>query len=63
VPVKASTENGAIAPGDLLVASSIAGHAMRAGANPPQGTVIGKAWQGLDVAQGTGVIKVLVTLQ
>ena len=61
VPVKVSAENGAIQPGDLLVASAIPGHAMKAGTNPPQGTVIGKALEGLD--KGTGVIKMLVTLQ
>lgn len=61
VPAKVSAENGAIAPGDLLVASSTPGHAMKAGANPPTGTVVGKAMQALD--SGTGVITVLVTLQ
>jgi hypothetical protein len=61
VPVKVSTENGAIKPGDLLVASSISGYAMKAGSNPPQGTVIGKALEKLDA--GTGVIKMLATLQ
>jgi hypothetical protein len=61
VPVKVSAENGAILPGDLLVTSSTAGYAMRAGANPPQGTVIGKALESLDA--GTGTILVLVTLQ
>lgn len=61
VPVKASTENGTIRPGDLLVTSSTAGHVMRGGTHPPQGTVIGKALQGLD--EETGVIKMLVTLQ
>jgi len=61
VPVKASAENGAIQPGDMLVASSIPGHAMRAGANPSVGTVIGKALAGLD--SETGVILMLVVLQ
>jgi hypothetical protein len=61
VPVKASAENGAIQPGDLLVASSTPGHAMRAGENPPQGTVIGKALEPL--AEGTGYIRMIVTLQ
>ncbi|MEA3309288.1 MAG: hypothetical protein U9Q70_07235 [Chloroflexota bacterium] len=61
VPVKASAENGPIAPGDLLVASSIPGHAMKAGPNPPIGTIIGKALAGL--ASGVGVIQLLVTLQ
>jgi hypothetical protein len=61
VPVKVSAENGAIQPGDLLVSSTIAGHAMRAGDGPPVGTVIGKAMQPLP--RGVGVILVLVILQ
>jgi hypothetical protein len=61
VPVKVSTENGAIRPGDLLVASATAGHAMRAGSNPPQGAVIGKALEKWDT--GAGVIRILATLQ
>jgi hypothetical protein len=61
VPVKVTAENGPIQPGDLLVASSTPGHAMRAGSNPPQGSVIGKALEGL--AAGTGTIKMLATLQ
>ena len=61
VPVKASAENGPILPGDLLVTSSLAGYAMKAGHNPPQGTVIGKALGKLEA--GTGIIKLLATLQ
>ncbi len=61
VPVKVSAENGAIQPGDLLVASSTPGRAMKAGLNPPAGTIIGKALEGLDA--GTGVIKMLVMLR
>lgn len=61
VPVKASAENGPIAPGDLLVASATPGHAMKAGPDLPVGTVIGKALEPLDA--GTGVIQMLVTLQ
>jgi hypothetical protein len=60
-PVKASAENGSIQPGDLLVASTTPGHAMKASPNPPIGTVIGKALEGLD--EGTGVIRILVMLQ
>ncbi len=60
-PVKVTTENGPIRPGDLLVASSTPGHAMKAGPNPPVGTVIGKALGALQ--SGTGVIQMLVTLQ
>jgi hypothetical protein len=61
VPVKASAENGPIVPGDLLVASSTPGHAMKADAAPPVGTVIGKALEGL--GEGTGVIQMLVMLR
>jgi hypothetical protein len=61
VPVKVSAENGPILPGDPLVASSTPGHAMNGGSNAPQGTVIGKALEKLDV--GTGIIKMLATLQ
>ena len=61
VPCKVSAENGPISRGDLLVASSTPGHAMQAGPNPPQGTVIRKALEPL--ATGTGVIQILVTLQ
>jgi hypothetical protein len=60
VPVKASAENGPIAPGDLLVASSTPGHAMRAD-HFVGGAVIGKALEPLD--EGTGVIQMLVMLQ
>ena len=61
VPVKASAENGAITPGALLVASDTPGHCMLAGKDPPIGTVLGKALEGLD--QGTGIILMLVMLQ
>jgi hypothetical protein len=61
VPVKVSAENEAIHPGDLLVASSTPGHAMRAPAEPAPGTVIGKALGDLD--SGTGVIEMLVMLR
>jgi hypothetical protein len=60
VPVKASAENGPIAPGDLLTTSSIPGHAMRAD-HFVGGTIIGKALESLD--QGTGTVLALVTLQ
>ncbi len=61
VPVKASAEHGPILPGDLLTASSTPGHAMHAGENPQVGTIIGKAFEPL--AEGTGIIKMLVILQ
>lgn len=60
VPVKASAENGPIAPGDLLTTSSTPGHAMRA-SHFVGGTIIGKALEPLE--EGTSVIQVLVTLQ
>ena len=61
VPVKASAENGPIRPGDMLVASSTPGHAMRAGVRPQVGRVVGKALSGL--AQGVGQVKLLVMMQ
>jgi hypothetical protein len=61
VPCKVSAENGSIQRGDLLVTASTPGHAMRAGDNPPQGTVLGKALG--ELKDGTGIIQVLVTLQ
>ncbi len=60
VPAKVSAESGPIRPGDLLVASSTPGHAMRAD-HPEPGTIVGKALAALD--SGTGTIRVLVTLQ
>jgi hypothetical protein len=61
VPCKVSAENGAIRRGDLLVTSSLPGYAMRAGSNPPQGTVLGKSLG--ELKDGTGILQVLVTLQ
>ncbi|MBN1824699.1 MAG: hypothetical protein JW958_00450 [Candidatus Eisenbacteria bacterium] len=60
VPCKVSAENGAVRPGDLLVTSATPGHAMRDD-EPRTGTVLGKALEPL--ASGTGVIRILVTLQ
>ena len=60
-PCKVSAENGAIHRGDLLVTASLDGHAMLAGPNPPQGTVLGKALG--ELGEGTGIIEILVTLQ
>jgi hypothetical protein len=60
VPVKASAENGAIKPGDLLVASSIPGHAMASSLPAKPGTIIGKALGKLD--QGQAMIEILVML-
>ena len=58
VPVKATAQNGAIRPGDLLTSSSSAGRAMQAGANPRIGTVLGKSLGFL--ARGKGTIRMLV---
>ena len=54
VPVKATTENGPIRPGDLLVSSSTPGHVMRC-ADPQrcQGALIGKALEPLHTDEGT----------
>ncbi len=62
VPVKVSAENGPIQPGDMLVASSTPGYAMRCqGVELCFGRTIGKALAPLD--KEVGLIQVLVTLQ
>jgi hypothetical protein len=61
IPVKVTSENGAIRVGDLLVSSSKPGEAMRAPANPVPGTVFGKAMQSMDGS--TGKIEMLVWLR
>jgi hypothetical protein len=62
VPTKVSAENGSIHRGDLLVTSSIAGHAMRGTDRSRMiGAVVGKALG--DLSSGTGVIEVAVSLQ
>ena len=59
---KASAENGAIAPGDVLVSASVAGHAMRASVDCIEpGMVVGKALAPL--VTGEGKIKILVNKQ
>lgn len=55
---RADATLGPIAATDLLVASPNPGFAMRAGTNPKQGTVIGKALEPLEA--GMGLIRVLV---
>lgn len=62
VPCKVTAENGRIARGDLLVASSCPGYAMK-GTDRQRlvGAVLGKALQ--PVPTGSGVIEGLVTLQ
>jgi hypothetical protein len=62
VPCKVTAENGAIEAGDLLVTSSLAGHAMKGtDASRMVGAVLGKALEPL--AEGTGTILVLVTIR
>ena len=62
VSCKVTAENGSIEPGDLLVASSTPGYAMRATDRSRMvGAVIGKALA--PHASGKGTIKVLLTLQ
>ncbi len=63
VPCKVSVENGPILPGTMLVTSSTPGYAM-GDANPPVGTVVGKALEAFDGTLGrVGTIRILVTLQ
>jgi len=57
---KADASFGPIRPGDLLISSPTPGHAMKMQSFEP-GTVIGKALEPLD--EGTGMIKVLVTIR
>lgn len=68
VPTKVSAENGPIEVGDMLTTSSTPGHAMKASpvlvsgvAVYPGGILIGKALEPLK--EGTGLIRVLVTLR
>src|SRR2546422_387097 len=62
VPCKVSAENGPIEVGDLLVASSTPGHAMKGTDRSRMlGAVVGKALERL--CEDKGVIQVLVTLQ
>jgi hypothetical protein len=62
VPCKVTAENGAISVGDLLVASSRAGYAMKGTDRGRMlGAVVGKALEPLP--NGSGLIQVLVTLQ
>lgn len=56
VPVKVSTENGAIRPGDFLTASSIPGVAMKA---TEAGPIIGKAFTAY-AGSGTGSVMTFV---
>lgn len=58
--IKVDASYGAIHPGDLLVASSRPGYAMRS-ANPRVGAVLGKALDTLE--SGTGTIPVMISLK
>ncbi|MFC2108311.1 hypothetical protein ACFLS5_02505 [Candidatus Bipolaricaulota bacterium] len=61
VPVKASTENGPIAVGDLLVSSSVPGGAMKGDPSLAVGAVVGKAMEPLE--KGEGIIMAQVMLR
>ncbi len=62
VPCKVTAENGPIQAGDLLVASSTPGHAMRGtDRNRMFGAIVGKALESL--SGDKGVIQVLVMMQ
>lgn len=62
VPCKASTENGPIRRGDLLVSSSTPGYVMKGTDRMLMtGAIVGKALQPLE--SGQGVIEIAVTLQ
>jgi hypothetical protein len=59
VPVRATTENGPIQPGDLLTSSSKPGYAMRCSeAKKCEGAIVGKALQAL--GQSKGMILMLI---
>ncbi|GAA0539146.1 hypothetical protein GCM10009415_21240 [Chitinophaga japonensis] len=63
IPTKVCGENGPIQRGDLLVTSSLAGHAMKADPDKVRpGQVIGKALETFN-GQGTGKIRVLVSVK
>jgi hypothetical protein len=61
VPTSVTTENGPIAVGDLLVASSTPGTAMRGDPSVSVGAVVGKAMEPL--SEGVGSIMVQVMLR
>ena len=62
VYVEADASAGAIEPGDLLTTSHKPGHAMKVTDHArAQGAIIGKAMSPL--AEGTGMVLVLVSLQ
>lgn len=62
VPIKVTTENGKIEPGDLLVTASTMGYAMKGtDSNRMFGATVGKALGTLKTS--TGVIEAVITLQ
>ncbi len=62
VTINVSDENGAIAPGDLIVSSSTRGHGMKAPADAVQGSIVAKALQAF-AGPGTGSIRAVVMLR
>mgnify|MGYP001585353540 CR=1 FL=1 len=56
VPVKVSTENGPVKPGDMLTSSSFPGVAMKA---TKAGTIVGQAMTGFD-GEGIGSVMVFI---
>jgi hypothetical protein len=60
VPCKASTENGPIQIGDLLVSSSTPGIAMKGDSDKAIGVVVGKAMEPLENGEGTIMVQVML---
>jgi hypothetical protein len=60
VPCMVSTENGPIAIGDLLVASSTPGVAMKGDSEQAMGAVVGKAMEPFEEGEGTIVVQVML---
>jgi len=60
VPCKVSAENGPIQIGDLLVASSTPGVAMKGDSEKAMGAVVGKAMEPLQEGEGTIVVQVML---
>jgi hypothetical protein len=60
VPCKVSAENGPIEIGDLLVASSTPGIAMKGNPKEAIGAVVGKAMETLKESEGTIVVQVML---
>jgi len=60
VPCSVSTENGPIQVGDLLVASSTSGVAMKGNPEESMGAVVGKAMEPLEEGEGVIVVQVML---